>query len=111
MNQRAGQDRGKADPRKPAVSEASQQVDRSGEAILALLRQAAETAQADCDRAMQAAHQYSMQLRASEDRAEKLQAQVERLEQQAALAATWLARIKGEIEDRFLQPPAAETRR
>lgn len=111
MNQRAGQDRAKGDQRKAPVSEASLQVDRSGEAIMALLRQAAETAQADCDRAMQAAHQYSMQLRAAEDRAEKLQAQVERLEQQAAQAANWLSRIKGEIEDKFMQPPRAEQQR
>ena len=107
MNQRT------ADQRRPeqGKTDAGRQVDRSGEAIIALLHQAAELAQADCDRALQAAHQYSMQLRAAEDRAEKLQAQVQRLEQQAVVAEDWMRRIQGEIESRFLQPrPAAERR-
>ena len=43
-------------------------VDRSGQAIVSLLQQAAETANANCDRAMDLAHKLSMQLRAAEER-------------------------------------------
>jgi septation ring formation regulator EzrA len=80
-------------------------VDQSGSAIIALLQQAAESAQADYERAAQTAHQLAMQLRAAEDRAERLQEQVKQLEQQQQHAEDWLHRIHGEIEDRFLRKP------
>ena len=80
-------------------------VDQSGSAIIALLQRAAETAQADFERAAQTAHQLAMQLRAAEDRAEKLQEQVKHLEQQQHHAEDWLHRIHDEIADRFLRKP------
>ena len=89
--------------RRSIAAQNDDQIDRSGTAIIALLHQAAEAAQADCDRALQAAHQSAMQLRAAEDRAEKLQARIEQLEQEAARAEEWLRRIKSEIEDKLLR--------
>ena len=78
-------------------------VDQSGSAIIALLQQAAAAAQADYEHAAQTAHQLVMQLRAAEDRAEKLQEQVKQMEQHALQAEKWLHRIHGEIEDRFFR--------
>lgn len=91
-------------------ADAGLQVDRSGAAIINLLRQAAEAAEADCSRAMEAAHQYSMQLRAAEDRAEKLRLQVEQFEQRAIAAENWMHRIKDEIENKFLRQRPADRR-
>src|SRR5215831_20617353 len=48
-------------------------VDRSGQAIVALLQQAAETANANCDRAMDLAHKLSMELRAAEERVRQIE--------------------------------------
>jgi septation ring formation regulator EzrA len=78
-------------------------VDQSGSAIIALLQQAASAAQSDYEHAAQTAHQLAMQLRAAEDRAEKLQEQVKQMEQHALQAEKWLHRIHGEIEDRFFR--------
>lgn len=103
-----GQSQRRADPM--ISPDASRQVDRSGEAIINMLRQAAEAAEAECARAMEAAHQYAMQLRASEDRAEKLRLQVEYLEQRAIAAENWMQRIQGEIEEKFLRQRPAERR-
>lgn len=74
-------------------------VDKSGTAIIGLLHQAAEATKSDYEQATQTAHQLAMQLRATEDRAEKLQAQVNQLEQRALQAENWLHRIHDEIEN------------
>lgn len=78
-------------------------VDQSGSAIIGLLHEAAEATKADFEHATQTAHQLAMQLRAAEDRAQKLQEQVKQAEQQALHAENWLHRIHDEIEDRFLR--------
>src|SRR4051794_24258923 len=54
-------------PAKDATAE-SETVDRSGEAIVTLVQQAASAAKDNCDRAMDVAHKLSLQLRAPEDR-------------------------------------------
>ena len=77
-------------------------VDQSGNAILALLQQAADVAKKDCDRALEMAHQLSLQLRAAEDRAIKLEAKVKQLEHDAQKAEDWLTYIHKEIEKKFL---------
>ena len=76
-------------------------VDRSGGAIMALLQQAADIAREDCDRAQTMAHQLSLQLRAEEDRANKLQAKVNQLQDDARKAEDWLAHIYKQIEGKF----------
>jgi hypothetical protein len=78
-------------------------VDRSGGAIMALLQQAADVAREDCERAQSMAHELSLRLKAAEDRAEKLQAQVKQLEAQVSHAEHWMARVYQEVENKFFK--------
>jgi hypothetical protein len=78
-------------------------LDRSGDAIIALVQHAADIAREDCDRAISMAHQLSLQLKASEDRADKLEAKVKQLEQDAHKAEDWLTHIYKQIEGKFFQ--------
>jgi hypothetical protein len=77
-------------------------VDKSGSAILALLDRAADAAKEDCQRALEMAHQLSLQLRAAEDRIIKLEVKVKQLENDAHKAEDWLTYIQKEIENKFL---------
>ena len=85
----------------------SDPTDRSGQAIIALLQQAAETANANCDRAMDLAHKLSMQLRAAEERIQELETDVRHYHDRAQRAEKWLARIYKDIEEKFFEhkPP------
>jgi hypothetical protein len=47
--------------------EAGDDIDQSGTAIFSLLQQAVETSRAECNRANQTSHEYSLQLRAAKD--------------------------------------------
>jgi hypothetical protein len=78
------------------------QIERSGQAIVGLLDQAARSAKEDCDRAFDLAHKLSLQLREAEDRAQQLQAQVEHFQDRALRAESWMVRIFKEIEEKFL---------
>ena len=69
------------------------QIDRSGQAIVGLLDQAARSAKDDCDRAFDLAHKLSLQLREAEDRAVQLQAQVDHFQDRALRAESWMVRI------------------
>jgi hypothetical protein len=89
-----------ADPVRPR--EDGDQVEKSGQAIIALLEEAARAAKSDCDRAFELAHELSLQLREAEERAAKFQAEFAHLEQRALRAENWMLRIYKEIEDRFL---------
>ena len=53
------------------------QLDDAGQAIVAQIRTAADLAKEDCDRAMSLAHKLSMELRAAEDRTQKMAREVE----------------------------------
>jgi hypothetical protein len=86
-------------------------VDRSGGAIMSLLQQAADVAREDCERAQSMAHELALRLRAAEDRAEKLQAQVKLLEAKVAHAEHWLARVYNEIDSRFFKQQRPEGQR
>ena len=77
-------------------------MDKSGQAIIGLLDQAARSAKEDCDRAFELAHKLSIQLREAEDRATQLQTQVEHFQDRALRAENWMLRIYKEIEDKFL---------
>jgi hypothetical protein len=78
-------------------------LDRSGDAIIALVQHAADVTREDCDRAISRAHQLSLQLKASEDRADKLDAKVKQLEEDARKAQYWLTHIYKQIEGKFFQ--------
>jgi hypothetical protein len=78
------------------------QMDKSGQAIIGLLDQAARTAKEDCDRAFELAHKLSLQLRQAEDRANQLQSQLDHFQERALKAENWMLRIYKEVEDKFL---------
>ncbi|HLQ93900.1 MAG TPA: hypothetical protein VK148_28100 [Xanthobacteraceae bacterium] len=89
-------------------------VERSGQAIVALLQQAADSANSNCDRAMEYAHKISVQLRASDERIKELegdlrhfQDRAERAEERAQRAESWLVRIYKDVEQRFFEQKAA----
>ena len=79
-------------------------VDRSGQAIIELLQQAAETANSNCDRAMELAHKLSVQLRAAEERIRELESDTNHFHDRAQRAEKWLARIYKDIEEKFSNP-------
>src|SRR5262245_5666261 len=79
-------------------------LDQSGEAIVALLQQAAKLSNESCDRAMGLAHKLSIQLRAAEDRIKHLQAELQQSQDRAARAEKWLSRIYLEIEEKLISP-------
>ena len=89
-------------------------VERSGQAIVALLQQAADSANANCDRAMEYAHKLSVQLRASDERIKELevdlrhyQERAQRAEERAQRAESWLVRIYKDVEQRFFEQKGA----
>lgn len=86
-------------------------VDQTGGAVLALLQKAADSAKDDCDQALAMAHELSLRLRAAEDRADRLQAQVEQLESDARRAEQWLAKIQNEISDKFFHQQETRSHR
>ncbi len=83
-------------------------MDRSGDAIIALLEKAARTADEDCRRAMDLAHKLSLQLRAAEDRASQLQAHLDYFQDRAERAENWMTRIYKEIEEKFMNQRSAK---
>jgi len=78
------------------------QLDDAGQAIVAQIRTAADLAKEDCDRAMSLAHKLSMELRAAEDRTQKMAREVEHWQERAARAEQWLRTIQQEIEEKLL---------
>ena len=91
----------------------SETVERSGHAIVALLKQAADNANANCDRATEYAHKTSILLRAAEGRIKELEIDLrhyresaQRAEERAQRAESWLARIHKDVEQRFFEPKA-----
>jgi hypothetical protein len=88
-------------PKSNSKSEAGDQLDSAGQAILGLLHQAASTAEANNQKAIEMAHKLSAQLRAAEDRIRQLEASVRRHEDRADRAEKWLYQISMEIEQKF----------
>jgi gas vesicle protein len=86
------------------------ELDDEGQAIVAQIRMAADLAKEDCDRAMNLAHKLSMELRAAEDRTQRMTREVEHWRDRAARAEQWLQTIQQEIEEKLLarRPPFAE---
>jgi hypothetical protein len=78
------------------------QLDRAGQAIVGLLHQAASTAEANNQQAIDMAHKLSAQLRAAEDRIREFEAKVHHHQDRADRAERWLYQISVEIEQNFL---------
>jgi exonuclease VII small subunit len=89
---------------RPEVQQQGDPVDRSGQAIIELLQQAAETANSNCDRAMELAHKLSLQLRSAEERIRELESDTNHFHDRAQRAEKWLARIYKDIEEKFFNP-------
>jgi hypothetical protein len=82
-------------------------VERSGQAIVALLQEAANAARETCERAVATADQLAVKLRAAEDQIEELQADARHYQVRATQAEKWLLRVHSEIEERFFGPEVA----
>jgi chromosome segregation ATPase len=88
-------------PKSNAKSEADNELDRAGHAILGALDQAAGAAEARYQQAMETTHKLSAQLRSAEDRIKELEARVRHHEGRADRAEDWLYQISLEIEQKF----------
>jgi hypothetical protein len=82
-------------------------IDQAGQALIGLLKEAADISRDNVQRAMTMAHRLSVELRSAEDRIKELEADVERLESRAIRAEQWLGTIKKEIEDTLIAPMEA----
>jgi len=89
---------------------ASKSVDESGQSIIALLGQAADTAKDDCARAMDLAHRLTFQLRAAEEQVRKLEAEAAHFRDRALRAEQWLQHIHSEVEQTFFQNKEGNSR-
>ena len=101
------------DPKPGEVVADGDAVDRTGQAIVSLLQEAAEKANSDCDRAMELADKLSMQLRAAEERIRELDLEMRHYQDRAQRAEQWMVRIYADIEQKFFEkaPLAAEQAR
>lgn len=88
---------------RPSQPSGADPLDQSGQAIVAMLQEAVDVAKENCDRALELAHKFSLQLRAAEDRIVQLEGDVRHYQERAARAEKWLQRIQGEIEERFFR--------
>ena len=88
-------------PKSNSKSEAGDQLDRAGQAILGALHRAAGAAEANYQQAVEVTHKLSAQLRSAEDRITQLEATVRHREDRADRAEKWLYQISMEIEQKF----------
>jgi chromosome segregation ATPase len=79
-------------------------LEQSGQAILGLLKEAADTAKATCDQAMNSAQKLSDQVRAAEDKVELLESELQQFVDRATRAEKWLTRIHNQVEQSFFGP-------
>jgi hypothetical protein len=82
-------------------------IDRSGNVIVAMLQKAAELSNDNCAHSRTIADELSRQLRATEDRINKLETEIEYFRDRAFRAETWLQRTQSEIEQKLIAPTAA----
>jgi hypothetical protein len=80
--------------------------DRAGEALLAIIQQAAMVSNENRDRLMDVTHGLSRQLQAAHDRISQLEEDVEHFRVRAATAEKWLEVIEQEIEQILITPMA-----
>jgi len=81
--------------------------DLAGEALLAMLKEAAKASNENRERVMDLAHDLSRQLQAAEDRIDRLLHDVEHFRARATGAERWLELIQKEIEEALISPMAA----
>ena len=99
-------------PKSNAKSEAGDELERAGHAILDVLHQAVATTEAKYQQALETTHKLSAQLRSAEERLKELEARVRHHESRAERAEDWLYLISVEIEQKFFNgAPAPALRR
>jgi hypothetical protein len=81
--------------------------DNAGNALLAMLHEAAKLSHENRDSILAVAHRLSVELRAAEDRIKELEADIEDNRDRALRAEQWLERIGTEIEAKLIVPLAA----
>jgi hypothetical protein len=98
-------------------------IDQSGDVIIVMLQKAAKLSSDNCARTRIIANDLCRQLRATEDRINELEAEIEHFRDRAIRAETWLQRLQREIEQKLiatattpsaapqLRPTPAPTRR
>jgi hypothetical protein len=99
------------EPKANVRSEASDQLDKAGQAILGLLNRAATAAETNYQQAIEMTHKLSAQLRAAEYRIRELDAHVRHHQDRAARAERWLYQISVEIEQKFFGREEARSSR
>jgi hypothetical protein len=79
-------------------------VERTGQAIVGLIKEAAETSRAVCEQATNTAEKLVQQLHATEEKIKELELGVRHYCDRALRAERWLVRIQHEIEGKFFGP-------
>jgi len=86
-----------------AQSDAGDSVENAGQAVIGLLNQAVEAADANTKHALDVALKLSHQLQAAEARIAQLETDLTYYKERAARAEQWLNYISSEIEQNFLR--------
>ena len=84
-------------------TEASDPVETVGQTILGLLNQAANTANANTQHALDVAHKLSRQLQAAKERIAELEVDLRQYKERAESAEKWLNFISPGIQQKFLR--------
>jgi len=79
----------------------------AGNALLAMLHEAAKLSQENCDSILAMAHRFSVELRVVEDRIKELEAEIEFNQDRAHRAEKWLERVHSEVEANLFVPLTA----
>ena len=85
----------------------SDPIEQSGQAIVGLLNEAADTARATCEEAVRRAQKLSHEFRAAEDKIRELELELRHYQDRAFRAEKWLLRVYKEIEDKFFNQNTA----
>lgn len=104
---RAREPQREAPPARTREAYDADSTDAAGQALLAMLQQAARVADENRENAMSLADRLAGELRAVEDRMAQLEAAVAHYKNRAEHAEHWLAQIQREIEQKLIAPQSA----
>ena len=85
-------------------------IDQSGNVIIAMLQKAAKLSNDNCAHFGTIATELSRQLRATKDRINELETEIEYFRDRTLRAETWLQRLQKEIEQRLIAPTATNSK-
>jgi len=85
-----------------------EELERSGQAIVTLIRQAAQAAKNRSDHARDVAQKLSAALGLAEKRVSELEAEVSQYRDRATRAEDWLLRVSKEIDEQFFSDGGAQ---